>query len=221
LACIRCCHGFNLTKLAVSHDQAHEFLHGGNVLIRIFLVGILLGITAAAGALYALPAVDQQREVSLITVTPNGGNRESFHINIPFDRIMVGTAGEKGGLPVGMNWPLDEVLAGIRAELFKVRNERDTVIGVAARTVAKEDDSDVIDWVIHLPARGTFFVNMESAAPEGEHRIGEIRTGTRELAKLRGFVAERWVPDTSGDEDAPAGRIELLLTYSSIAEHQE
>lgn len=221
MACIRCCHGFNLTKLAVSHDQAHESLHGGNVLIRIFWVGILLGITAAAGALYALPAVDQQREVSLITVTPNGGNRESFHINIPFDRIMVGTAGEKGGLPVGMNWPLDEVLAGFSAELFKVRNERDTVIGVAARTVAKEDDSDVIDWVIHLPARGTFFVNMESAAPEGGHRIGKIRTGTRELAKLRGSVAERWVPDTSGDEDAPAGRIELLANYASIAERQE
>ena len=110
-------------------------------MIKTFLVGILLGIAATAGALYALPAVDQHREVSFISVTPNGGNRESFHMNIPADRIIVGTAGQKSGLPVGLDWPLDDVLSGISTELFKVRNERDTVIGVAARTVAQEEGS--------------------------------------------------------------------------------
>ncbi len=156
-----------------------------------------------------------------MTVAPNGGNREIFHINIPVDRIMVGTAGQKSGLPVGMEWPQDDVLAGVSAELFKVRNERDVVIGVAARTVAKEEDSDVIDWVLHLPARGTLFVNMDPDAQEGGYRIGRLRAGSKEFAMLTGGVAERWVPDTSGEEDAPAGRIELLATYVGTAEPLE
>jgi hypothetical protein len=200
---------------------AREFLSGGTVLLKTFLIGILLGIAAAAGTLYSLPVVDQHRERSLVTVVPNGGNRESFHVNIPMDRIMVGTAGEKAGLPAGLEWPQDGVFAGVSAELFKIRNARDVVIGVAARTVAKEEESDVIDWVLHLPARGTLFVNMTPDAEEGGHRIGRIRTGSNEFARLRGFVTERWVADTSGEEDAPAGRIELLATYVGTAEPLE
>ncbi len=201
--------------------MAHGFLSGGNVLLKTFLIGVLLGITAAAGALYSLPAVDQHREVSLVTVAPNGGNQESFHVNIPMDRIMVGTAGQKSGLPAGLNWPQDDVLAGVSAELFKIRNARDVVVGIAARTVAKEEESDVIDWVLHLPARGTFFVNMAPDAQEGGQRIGRLRTGSNEFAQLQGFVTERWVADTSGAEDAPVGRIELLATYVGTAEPLE
>jgi len=197
---------------------AHELLSGGDVLLKTFLIGVLLGIAAAAGALYSLPAVDQHREVSLVTVAPNGGNQESFHVNIPMDRIMNGTAGQKAGLPAGLDWPQDNVLAGVSAELFKIRNARDVVIGVAARTVAKEEESDVIDWVLHFPARGTLFVNMAPDAQEGGHRIGRLRTGSNEFARLRGFVTESWVADTSGEEDAPAGRIELLATYVGTAE---
>jgi len=200
---------------------AHEFLRGVNVLLKTFLFGILLGIAAAAGVLYALPVVDQHREVSLVTVAPNGGNLESFHINIPMDRIMVGTAGQKSGLPVGLEWPQDAVFAGVSAELFKIRNARDVVIGVASRAVANEEESDVIEWVLHLPARGTLFVSMEPDAQEDGHRIGRLRAGSNEFAPLRGFVAERWVTDTSGEEDAPVGRIELLATYVGTAEPLE
>ena len=115
-------------------------------------------------------------------------------------------------------WPDDPILANVSTEIFKIRNARDTVVGVAARTVAKEQDSDVIDWLIHLPARGSLFVNMESTARKNGHRIGQIRTGSREFEPLTGFVAQRWVTDTSGEVDAPAGRIELLATYIGRAE---
>lgn len=201
--------------------MAYELSNGGYVLLKTFLVGILLGIAAAAGALYALPAVDQHREVSLVTVAPNGGNQESFHVNIPMDRIMAGTAGEKSGLPAGLKWPQDDVFAGVSAELFKIRNARDVVVGIAARTVAKEEESDVIDWVLHLPARGTLFVNMAPDVQEGGHRIGRLLAGSNEFALLRGFVVERWVADTSGEEDAPAGRVELKATYVGTAEALE
>lgn len=182
-------------------------------MLRIFIFGILLGIAAAAGALYAYPAVDQHREASIVTVAANGGNIESFHVNVPMDRIMVGAQGRKRPLPPGMQWPGEELLADVRVELFKIRNARDIVIGVASRTAAKDGESDVIDWVLHLPARGSVYVTMQARALEGGYRRGDIRAGSREFQPLNGFMTERWVADTSGDADAPSGRIELRTNY--------
>ncbi len=184
-------------------------------MLKTFIFGILLGIVVAAGVLYAVPVVDQYREVSLVSVAPNGGSREAFHINIPVDRIMTGAAGQNSGLPIGLEWPKDEVLSNVSIEIFKVRNAQNTVIGVAARALAKENDADLIDWVIHLPARGSLFVGMEPQSLEGGRRIGKLRAGSQEFDDLTGFVTERWVPDTSGGDDAPLGRIELLATYVS------
>ena len=188
-------------------------------MIRIFLIGIVLGVLAAAGALYAFPAVDQEREASIVTVAPNGGNVESFHINIPMDRVMTGKQGEGVPVPEGLNWPQDEVLANVRTEMFKIRNARDSVVGVAVRTAARLDGDTVIDWMLHLPARGSLFVNMEAAPRENGFRLGRIRAGSREFAPLSGMMGERWVANNSDDEDAPMGRIELRATY--VGELQE
>ena len=179
-------------------------------MLKTFLVGILLGAAAVAGALYSIPVVDQYRELSIISVTPNGGNTESFHINMPMDRIMAGAPGGSAGWPVGMKWPDDPILANVSSEIFKIRNARDAVIGVAVRTVAREEGGDVIDWVIHLPARGSLFINMDPQPQDSGERIGRVQSGAREFEPLTGFVEERWVSDTSGEEDAPAGRIELV-----------
>ena len=175
----------------------------------------------AAGALYSFPAVDQFREVSIVSVAPNGGNSESFHINIPVDRVMVGATGKESGVPLGLMWPTDGIFENVSTEVFKVRNVRDAVIGVAARTVAKEGKTDITDWIIHLPARGSLFVNMESQAKAGRPRIGELRAGSQEFDDLQGFVAESWVSDTSGEQGAPQGRIELLATYVSTSGRRE
>ncbi len=187
-------------------------------MVKTFLVGLILGIVAAAGALYANPIVDQKREISYVSVAPNGGNRESFHINIPVDRVMTGAAGQSVGVPVGLEWPEDEILASVSTEMFKVRNERDVIIGIAARTVAAEEESSVIDWVLHLPARGTLFINMNTDAADGGNRVGRLRTGTEEFRSMAGFISERWVSDTSDEEDALDGRIELHAIYVSQIE---
>jgi len=126
---------------------------------------------------------------------------------------MVGGSGQKQALPAGMRWPADQELKNIRAELFKIRNARDTVVGIASRMVARDSSGEIIDWVLHLPARGSMFVNMRPEALQGGFRRGELQAGSREFAPLSGFVSERWVPNTSGDADAPAGRIELVTTY--------
>ena len=194
-------------------DLAGELIRGETVLLKTFFLGIVLGLAAAAGVLYAIPAVDQVREASIVKVAPNGGNSETFHINVPMDRIMLGDGGQAGGIPPGLEWPTDEVLAGVRAELFKIRDARDTVVGVAVRTAATSQENNVIDWVLHLPARGSLFINMDVAPLEGGYRIGEIASGSREFGPLSGFMTERWIANDSNEEDAPAGRIELLTSY--------
>ncbi len=190
-------------------------------MLKIFLVGILLGLAVAAGALHTFPAVDQIREVSIIAVATNGGNSEAFHINIPADRVMIGATGKDSGVPVGLIWPKDSVFQNISTEIFKIRNARNAVVGVAARTVAKEGDTDLTDWVIHLPARGSLFVNMEPQIQKGRPRIGKLRAGSREFNDLDGFVAESWVSGTSAEDGAPEGRIELLANYVSTLDPAE
>lgn len=180
---------------------------------------MVLGIGAAVAALYFLPVVDQKREASIITVAPNGGNSETFHINVPMDRIMVGAQSRKQPLPTGMQWPETESLRDLRAELFKLRNERDTVVGVASRIAAQEAEQDnVVEWVLHFPARGSMYVTLDSEPTESGYRVGQMRAGSSEFAELSGQITERWVPDASGSADAPTGRIELVSRFTGVQE---
>ena len=183
-------------------------------MFKTFIAGILLGVAAAAAALYFVSPVDQYREQSLIMVHPNQGNTEVFHVNVPMDRIMIGAPAQKNPVPAGLEWPDDEVLADTRAELFKIRNGKDAVVGVASRIAATNDISgDIVEWVLHLPARGSVYGILQVEPTEGGFRVGELRTGTGEFAPLRGPLTERWIADTSGDEDAPAGRIEITTAF--------
>lgn len=184
-------------------------------MFRTLIAGIILGIAAGGAGLYYLPAVDQFREQSMITVNPNGGNAEVFQVNVPMDRIMIGAPGQAASLPVGLEWPTDEQFSGLRAELFKIRNRKDAVVGVASR-IAADDDGGVIEWVLHLPARGSIYVTMQPDAVEGGYRIGEFRAGTRDFDNMRGRLVERWVADSSGNEDAPSGRIELRVNFVAL-----
>ena len=189
--------------------------------MKTFLIGLVLGIAVAAGALYAFPAVDQARETSIMRVAPNGGTVESFHVNIPMDRVMSGGQTGSNPVPAGLEWPQDPVLAEVRTEMFKIRNARDAVVGVATRTAARRDDEIVIDWMLHLPARGSLFASMEVRPREDGTRIGRIVSGAREFGTLSGSLAERWVANTSDDEDAPTGRNELQATYIGAPEPLE
>ena len=184
-------------------------------MLKTVIFGFLLGIVGTVAAAYYVPVVDQHRESSVISVAPNGGNTESFRINIPTDRIMVGAPKQAEPLPPGLNWPADELFDGVRVELFKLRNSADAVVGVASRMVADSNAiEDSVEWVLHLPARGTFYVAMPAQAVDGARRIGTLRAGTREFSPMQGKVSERWVPNTDADEvDAPDGYIELETSF--------
>ncbi len=178
-------------------------------MLKTFIAGIVLGIAAAAGVLQAYPVVDQQRVASIVSVAANGGNAESFHVNVPMDRIMVGSSERANPLPVGLEWPVDDVLSDTRVELFKIRNARDIVVGVAARTAASDASPAVVDWVLHIPARGSLYVTMDATPLDSGLRRGQLRAGSREFAGLSGFVTERWLADSTAETEGPAGRIEL------------
>jgi len=165
-----------------------------------------------------MPTVDHVRENSMITVIPNVGNTEVFHANVPMDRIMIGAPRQDSPLPAGLDWPDDERLSGIRAELFKFRNANDTVVGVASRIAGSNENDDIVEWVLHLPARGSVYVTMQPLADAGGYRTGELRAGTDEFSDLLGQVIERWVVDTSGIDLAPDGRIELITAFVAMSE---
>ena len=192
-------------------------------MLKTLIFGFVIGIVATIASVYYIPVVDQYREASVISVAPNGGNTEAFYISIPMDRIMVGAPDQAIPLPPELVWPDDVVFSGLRAELFKVRNARDTVIGVASRVAAQNDElGDSIEWVMHFPARGTFFASMPTQSIDGSQRVGMLRAGTREFRSLHGQVSERWIASADAENaDAESGRIELLTRFVGTHEDAE
>lgn len=178
-------------------------------MFKSFSIGLVLGLVAAAGLLYVVPVVDQVRERSIILVQPNGGNRESLHVNLPIDRVLVGRADLENPVPPGLDWPEYEFLSGTQTELFKIRNAQEQVIGVASRIVGG-GDQPFVEWVVHMPARGTLYLVLADAANESGVRVGSLRSGTREFALLSGVVTERYIAADETTNDGITGRLELM-----------
>ena len=187
-------------------------------MLKTFIIGLVLGVLATAGALYAVPLVDQQREHSLVSVATNGGNVESFYINVPADRILAKQPGQDSLMPDTLDWPGADILQPIGVELYKIRNERGVVIGVASQS--SEVGATTTDWLLHLPARGSQLISVQTQATLNGARRGDLRAGSREFAKRRGSVAVRWVADDSADEGVAGGRIEMLTNYVSQVDQQ-
>jgi len=181
-------------------------------LFRMFIVGVVLGVAAAGGLLYFVPAVDQGRERSIITVQPNGGNREVFHVNLPVDRVFAGRAGADTTFPPGAEWPEHLDVDDSQIELFKVRDAEDRVIGVASRVTATGVQR-ILEWAVHLPARGTLYLLVDDNAGAAGSRSGRLRAGTREFSEMRGTIVERYVADDA--TDSPSGRLELVTSFVS------
>ena len=163
---------------------------------------------------YTVPAVDLHREASLISVQTNGGNAETYRIDLPRDRILVGLPAQEASLPAELKWPGEEVFGNLQAEMFKVRDRNDVVIGVASRLAsASEATGPFIEWAVHLPARGTVYLQMDLApSPEG-HRNGVLTAGTRDFETLSGTVIEQFITDLDTEEYDVDGRIELITAF--------
>jgi len=169
-------------------------------------------LLGAATLVYVTPAVDLQREQSLISVQPNQGNREVFHINLPYDRIFSGSqnGGQNNAFPRAIAWPQQQALDGSDSEIFKLRNSKDIVVGIAARiSSTKEASGSFIQWMLHLPARGSIFAGMQPGVTEKGDRDGLLLAGTREFHNMSGTLQERFDTDTGTDI---SGRLELVAS---------
>ena len=190
-------------------------------MLKTFIFGMLLGISGAAALLWFAPVVDQQREGSLIRVRPNGGNFELFQIILPHDRILAGVASADETVPAGLEWPQDEIFADLQTELFKLRDRNDVIVGVAGRIASDSIENPFIHWMLHLPARGSMFLDMGLAPTDEGHRAGILQAGTREFAELSGSVRERYFNDVEQAEFEIEGRIELTTLLVAPLERVE
>ena len=122
---------------------------------------------------------------------------------------MIGRNTDGDSYPAGVEWPEQTMFAGAQTELFKLRNGDDKVIGVASR-IAVSTGQPVVEWAVHMPARGTMYVVLNSRAEPSGERVGALRTGTREFAELNGAVFERYRTEAGGPEGVTGGRLELV-----------
>jgi hypothetical protein len=182
--------------------------------IKTFSIGILSGIALAAGLLYLVPAVDQHREASMISVLPNVGNAETFHINLPEDQILGSLSSTGEPIPRGLKWPQESGLADAQTGLYKLRNRNDIVVGVASRvTTAAAGNANAVEWTLHLPARGSIYATLQPAGDASDVHTGSMLAGTHEFANLQGSVRERFL-----DAMDETGRIELVAALTGRLE---
>jgi len=190
-------------------------------LIKSLLIGLIFGVAGAGALTWYVPAVDLHRETSLISVQTNGGNVEVFRINLPRDRVLVGLPGQESSIPADLEWPGDEYLGNMQAEIFKVRDRNNAVIGLGSRLAsASEETGPFIEWALHFPARGTMYVKMEVTPSADGFRNGVLRSGTRDFAELHGSVREQFIAEANEEYDIQ-GRIELEAALVGLLEEEE
>ncbi len=178
-------------------------------LIKTFLIATILGALGAGALTWYVPTVDVHRERSMISVLPNGGNVEEFHINLPRDRIMVGLPNPDAAIPAMLEWPGQQALGDLQAEIFKIRDRNNTVVGIGSRLAsAAEETGTFIEWALHFPARGTVYVQMEVTPSADGFRTGNMISGTRDFALLSGSVREQFIGEVEDNDDVQS-RIHL------------
>lgn len=191
-------------------------------MFRTFVFGLLIGLAGAGAYLHFVPVVDQYRVPSHVTVQTNGGNQEIFSIRLPGDRIMAGQPGAVSPVPATLEWPDAPAIAGLEAELFKIRDQDDTVIGVASRMKQAAGSGDsFVQWVVYLPARGTMFAALELNPGAGQARSGTLSVGTGEFEFRRGSVREVFVRDDADSDPDSEGRIDLQVALIGLQEASE
>ncbi|MEL6868953.1 MAG: hypothetical protein AAFO81_04045 [Pseudomonadota bacterium] len=151
----------------------------------IFFLSIIAGAAAAAALAWFAPFLEQERTRAQTMVQTNGGRMEQFEIRLATD-VLSSLPGidrpDDGFVPASADWyPELAPFRGV-AEMFRLRNAQGVAIGIASR-VRGLTSTDDVEWILHLPARGTLALRGLSADVA---EVGDIVTGTREFSALYG-----------------------------------
>lgn len=150
-----------------------------------FFFGILAGIAAVVWLGWSAPFVAQQRVSSETRVQNNGGRLERFEIRLRDDQISVvpgRDAAPSGTTPAQLSWVQSVAPFSQSASVYRLRNESGTVVGMASR-VRGVTTAEQVEWVLHIPQRGSLVLTGLSADIA---ETGEITGGLREFATLDG-----------------------------------
>src|SRR5690606_36686662 len=116
--------------------------------------------------------------------------------------IVIGSAG-KEVIPANLQWAEVAVLGDAQAELFKIRNRNDVVVGVASRISGTGSATgSVVEWTLHLPARGTLYANLQPLPDEAGIRSRRLRAGRLVFATRQGTFNDRIRADEVMQDDS-------------------
>ncbi len=154
---------------------------------RLFSITFVTGFLVVALATTLWPLPRHQRFRSLIAVPADGGRQEEFIIHWPEDRI-ARPGEESAGLPaeavVGAAVLEDSAGRRVSAELFRLRDSADNVIGVATRVAGTggaiaDPGRSSSNWLLVIPSRGALFLRQTDV----------VDTTVREQSTASGIVA--------------------------------
>jgi hypothetical protein len=190
---------------------------------KTFLLGFVFGIGGAIWLAGWYPFVDPVRFPSETGVARNGGRTESFHVDLPEDRI-ARVGGNVEPVPAAVSLPDVAGFTDIRFELFRLRNGSGKIIGLASR-VRRGGDAGVTDWTLFLPARGALFLTSADAdpAPYARRRgaapavLGRVLDGSGEFSGLAGSFREDWRISGRNADGLLAGEIEIMTVTQETA----
>ncbi len=188
---------------------------------RLFVVAFVAGLLAVAVAATLWPLPRHVRYRSITSVPADGGRQEEFVIHWPEDRIA--RPGEKGsGLPaaaaVGAAVLEDSAGRRVSAELFRLRDAEDNVIGVAGRLAGTggaiaDPGRSATNWLLVIPSRGALFLAQsdvqdttvrESLAAEGSVALAPAQAAASWTDRPRVRIT---APGPEGDGPATTGKV--------------
>ena len=149
-----------------------------------FITGLIAGIAGMLAAAYVAPFLSQDRIRGETRVQTNGGRLEVFEVRTAADALLQapGLQGDLEILPNDTAWYPELAPFIGDASVYRLRNESGRVIGVASRVRAMRGSDDV-EWILHIPARGTLALTGVSV---DNAEVGELRVGTEEFVELSG-----------------------------------
>jgi len=138
---------------------------------RLFVIAFIAGLLAVALAATFWPLPRHLRYHAITSVPADGGRQEDFIIRWPEDRI-ARPGDRKAELPAvaAVGAAVLEDSAGRRAsaELFRLRDTEDNVIGVAGRLAGTggavaDAGRSASNWLVVIPSRGALFLAQSDA----------------------------------------------------------
>jgi hypothetical protein len=153
--------------------------------VRLSIIfGFFAGIIGTLALAYTAPFLPYERVRSETEVRTNGGRLERFIVSGPVDvlSLLPADGGDATVTPAGARWYPDLAPFSVEAGVYRLRNESGTVVGIASRVRGVQSPDDV-EWLLHVPARGTIAL---TGASVGAAEIGEVTAGEREFDGLVG-----------------------------------